>query len=296
MPTSQTNSVSHLLASCFVVALIAPGAASVARAQAQNSASPQQDASPSPASDATPPLAVLLKQYRDIPAAGQSGTPGSEPPSTDRHNLSGVWRPTVGHMILKPESGAREDGLAPYNATGEKIFIRNMAMNLKGTPVASPTIYCWPQGVVYKTGFPATFRNMQSPDRIVQFFVDNDVRTIHMNRPHPKNLKPTYMGDSTGHWEGDTLVVDTIGFNGRPWLDLSASPSSDKLHVVERITKAADGSSYEDVETIDDPGYYTQPFTLKNKYLWNPESKGAEMHCEDNPRWVVVHGLIKYAQ
>jgi hypothetical protein len=86
-------------------------------------------------------------------------------------------------------------------------------------------------------------------------------RTIFMDgRPHPKELVPSYYGHSIGHWESDTLVVDTVGFNESFWLDRYGFPTTDKLHLTERFTRTdSDTIKYE--VTIDDPGAYTAPWT-----------------------------------
>ena len=89
-------------------------------------------------------------------------------------------------------------------------------------------------------------------------------RVVYMDgRPHPTadDLRPTYFGHSVGHWEGDTLVIDSVGFNEKQWL-VGSYPTTEQLHLVERITRAnLKTLSYE--ATIDDPGAYTKPWSLK---------------------------------
>ena len=82
-------------------------------------------------------------------------------------------------------------------------------------------------------------------------------RPIFMDgRPHPKDLDPSYYGHSVGHWEGDTLVIDTIGFNERSWIDFRGLPTTEALHLTERIARP-DFNTLRYEMTIDDPGAYT---------------------------------------
>ena len=98
------------------------------------------------------------------------------------------------------------------------------------------------------------------------------VRRIRMNGSHPQTLEPGYVGDSVGRWEGSTLVVDTLGFNGYAELDARGQPTSPQLHTVERFTPSADGNSIDIEVTIEDPEYYTQPFTIKRSLEEEPGS------------------------
>jgi hypothetical protein len=108
-------------------------------------------------------------------------------------------------------------------------------------------------------------------------------RTIYMDgRPHPKDLNPSYYGHSIGRWEGDTLVVDTVGFNERFWMDRAGSPHTEKLHFVERFTRTDHDTLRYEV-TIEDPGAYTAiwstvPFTL----TWGPDRELFEYVCQQS--------------
>jgi hypothetical protein len=109
-------------------------------------------------------------------------------------------------------------------------------------------------------------------------------RRIRLNSEHPKNLVPGYLGDSIGHWEGNTLVVDTIGFNGNFELDAMAQPTSTKLHTLERITKSADGKRVDIKVTITDPTYYSAPFTIDRAWIATDRRHQLEYDCMENPR------------
>ena len=109
---------------------------------------------------------------------------------------------------------------------------------------------------------------VQTPDRLVILFeYMHTFRSIPLNnRPHPTDMEPAFNGDSTGHWEGDEIVVDTVGLKGPPWtwLDTAGHQHSDALHVIERFRRTPDNIEYE--YTVDDPKMYAQPWTLKRVY------------------------------
>ena len=100
-------------------------------------------------------------------------------------------------------------------------------------------------------------------------------------RGHPKDLEPTYMGHSIGKWEGDTLLVDTIGFNGKTWLDPKGLPTTDALHVTEKIRRV-DHNHLVDDYTIDDPKAYTKPWTVQKVFELKPDWQIQEYVCAEN--------------
>jgi len=120
-----------------------------------------------------------------------------------------------------------------------------------------PRERCWPAGVpayVLEPPFNITIF-VETPKEILMIHQQGaEVRRIHMNVPHTANPKPSWTGESIGHWEGDTLVVDTIGFNARTFIDNYRTPHTDKLHVIERFQLVDNGQTLEDRITVDDPG------------------------------------------
>src|SRR5262249_29515317 len=107
-------------------------------------------------------------------------------------------------------------------------------------------------------------------------------RTIFMDgKPHPKNLEPNYYGHSVGYWEGDTLVVDTTGFNEGFWIDRQGLPSTDKLHMIERFTRT-DLKTMKYEVTIDDPGAYTKTWSAGFLLGWDQGQELFEYVCQDN--------------
>ena len=103
-----------------------------------------------------------------------------------------------------------------------------------------------------------------------------------MNAKHPGKFEPTFMGHSVGHWEGDTLVVDTIGMIKQTQIDEAGTLHSDQLHVVERIRKVQD--TLEVLFTIEDPKAFTKPWTAVRIWKWRPDIRFIEYICEENNR------------
>ncbi len=107
-------------------------------------------------------------------------------------------------------------------------------------------------------------------------------RTIYMDdRPHPANLSPSYRGHSTGRWDGDTLVVDTVGFNEAVWIDNLGMPTTEKLHTIERFTRT-DFTTIRYEITVDDPGAYTATWKSGYYLRWMPGAESFEFVCQDN--------------
>ena len=104
-----------------------------------------------------------------------------------------------------------------------------------------------------------------------------------MAATHPKDLDPTFAGHSVGKWEGDSLVVDTVGFNEKFWLTREGIPLTEHLHLTERFTRLdSDTMKYE--ATIDDPGAYTKTWTGGWLLQWQPNEELYEYVCQDNNR------------
>lgn len=127
------------------------------------------------------------------------------------------------------------------------------------------------------------FEILQSKGRVLMLFeTGNSIRQIWMDgRGHPADLDPSWMGHAIGHWEGDTLVVDTVGMTDKSWLDTAGHPHSDALHVVERIRRV-DHDNLENTLTFDDPKTYTRPWTSRIIYKLRPDwSLREDIACED---------------
>ena len=123
---------------------------------------------------------------------------------------------------------------------------------------------------------------LQSPREVTMVFSGNDeVRHIPLGVPHSANRKPSWYGDSVGHYEGDTLVVDTIGFNDKTFLDNYRTPHTDQLHVTERWHLIESGAKLEINLTIDDPGTFNEPWQALRQYD-RVRREYSEDRCSEN--------------
>jgi hypothetical protein len=149
--------------------------------------------------------------------------------------------------------------------------------------IDDPNALCLPPGPTRAATqglFPIQF--VQTPTQIVVLYEYMNVfRTIPLNTKHPDDVTPTYMGDSVGHWEGDTLVVDVIGFNDRTWLQGTGTFHTEALHVTERFTRIdQDQINYE--ATMEDPNVFTRPWTIRSTIMRRDGTRVREAVCAEN--------------
>jgi hypothetical protein len=201
-------------------------------------------------------------------------------PSPDPRNISGIWFGTGYYepslVLFRPMEG----GDPPYTPAGLALATRRLAADKAGHPIH--------HGVCIVNGFPlaangAPFQVIQTPGRIYSVAeADHDARIVYMDRDHPAHVTPTYRGDSVGHWEGDTLVIDTIGFRPDIWLDSKGTPASGDLHVIEHLKKTNNGKVLDAVITLIDPVNYTHPWSIHRRFLWRPAEHIGEEICEES--------------
>ncbi|HEY8519705.1 MAG TPA: hypothetical protein VIN61_06470 [Gammaproteobacteria bacterium] len=196
-----------------------------------------------------------------------------------RVDLQGVWMPDDNRYIADLAVDLGDDNV-PYQPWARRLFDeRKDGSHSREDPDA----HCLPQGVP-KLGFVSyPWKLIETPSSIVilyetftfwrQIFTDG--------RKVDPNAKPAWMGYSTGRWEGDTLVVETTGFNGKAWLDQLGRPTTDKLRVIERFTRTHFGHMRIDV-TIDDPGAYTAPWSASQVVHLRPGWEPLEFICLEN--------------
>jgi hypothetical protein len=138
--------------------------------------------------------------------------------------------------------------------------------------------FCDPPGITRIYMYPWEFTMIQTPKVVYILYEFTRVwRSIAMDQEHPKDPDATWMGDSIGRYEGDTLVIDTIGLNDKTWLDHTGHPHSEALHVIERLRRV-DHNTLELAVTIDDPKAYTKSFSGK-KYFEATSSPMGEAIC-----------------
>jgi hypothetical protein len=231
---------------------------------------------------------VAFGQMADQPRLAQSEKP-TDQKANPPHNLSGSWgaRPPVGDAPDE-DGGWWNYSLRPKELSmtllGEAKFKANKASfgPYKVENPNDPAYGCFPPGVpqVYAS-MAAGMQIIEKPGRTLMLF-GNNVRQIYTDgRQHPKDLHPLWMGHSIGSWEGDTFVVDTVGFSDRTWIDRMGHPHSDALHLVERFHRVA----YNTLElemTIDDPKIYTAPWTAQKNFRLRPSAmRAGGGTCED---------------
>jgi hypothetical protein len=155
-----------------------------------------------------------------------------------------------------------------------------------------PHTRCKPSGGPRQFITPGGVEFVDAPDLPTVYIIDQagpaTFHVIYMDgRPHPKTLTPSYYGHSVGHWEGDTLVVDTVGFNERFWMERQGAPHTDQLHLIERFTRI-DSANIKIEVTIDDPGAYTRTWTTGFFMRWVPDDETIEYICQANNRAAVM--------
>jgi hypothetical protein len=149
----------------------------------------------------------------------------------------------------------------------------------------SPSIRCLPLGVPRAELIAFPFKIVQTPGLIVMMYeIDNTRRQIYTDgRKLPDDPSPAWLGYSVGHWDGETLVVDSAGFNDKVWIDGAGHPISESLRIQERFRRRDFG--HMDLQiTIDDPKMYTKPFTFKVAQLLLPDSDILENFCAENEK------------
>ena len=154
---------------------------------------------------------------------------------------------------------------------------------LKGKIAYTPGSSCKPWGIpaLMLSGGPFYF--VQTPKQVMMIESgDRLTRHIYMNVAHSANPKPSWYGESIGHYEGDTLVVDTIGLNDKTFVDNYRTPHTTQLHVVERFTLGDGGKTLEAAITVDDPGAFTMPWSAVQRWRRRDGRAVVEVVCAEN--------------
>jgi hypothetical protein len=142
--------------------------------------------------------------------------------------------------------------------------------------------YCLPGGVPVFMALPGPFYVLQTSGKVVFLEEQNhEVRTVYLNVPHSADVKPSWYGESVGRYEGDTLVVDTIGLNSKTTVDLFRTPHTEKLHVVERWHLIENGNMLEVNITVDDPDTFYWPWQTYQRYQ-RGQRPMTEFACAEN--------------
>lgn len=214
-----------------------------------------------------------------------------------RPDLSGVWladaepapqeigplieagQPLPRHMInVAADIPPEEVPIQPWAA---ELLTQRLQGGGKDDPIAN----CKPTGLPLLNTLPVPLKIVQTPTLVIVLYEENTVfRQIFLDGREPvEDPVPQALGYSTGRWEGNDLVVDTIGFSDRHWLDVMGHPLTERLHLIERFRRP-DAGHLEIETTIDDPGAYTKPFTYTVKLTLLPDGELIEYFCTDNEK------------
>jgi hypothetical protein len=231
--------------------------------------------------------ATLSAQWDSYPFKNVPRTPDGKvdlkapPPRTadGKIDLSGFWMPTnpVKHLLnLAADLPA---GSVPLQPWAEAVYKERIETNGKD----HPGVRCWPSGIPEKLNIPDGLKLIQTPD--VMIFL-HESRTIYRQvftdgRPLPKDPQPAWMGYSVGRWDRDTFIIETIGQNGKTWLDMRGLPGTEALKTTERYTRPTVGRILIDL-TIDDPKAYTKPWNVQLSWSLQPDIELIESICEEN--------------
>jgi hypothetical protein len=226
-----------------------------------------------------------------VPAAGQRGGGKGAPKVSrpvepaprwpDGHVNLGSSPGHKGYWELRPGFGPRPTNV-PFLPWAKEVYAYREKSQVAARP---PYIDCKANPGPEFLLAPG-FDIVEAPELKSVFIMNiagpHSWRVIHMDRSdHLKDLRPTYLGDSIGKWDGDTLVVDTVGFNDKTWVDRAGHPHSTDMHLVERIHRVDKNTLTDDI-SIEDPKAYTKPWGGQITFQLHPTWNITEMVCEDN--------------
>jgi hypothetical protein len=212
-----------------------------------------------------------------LPALGQ-GNP-------QQRDISGIWQ----SVKYSPKLELAGGGDIPYNDKGKDLYARNVAGLKDGSIKDEARHLCVPDGIPRILGNPYPFKIIQTPGQTTFAYELNRVlRVVVMDKPqesaHDLEVLPYYSGHSVGRWEGDTLVIETAGFNEKTFLDATGAPHSDQMTTVERIRKINGGKQLEDVVTVTDPELLTKPLSARFVYDPRPQLRLQDYVCGEPHR------------
>lgn len=214
-------------------------------------------------------LLAILALLPAVPAAAQAPVPAA-------HDLTGMWEAErfffkVDNPPLLPAAKAMVDGYAQKMKAGQIIY--------------TGWTSCRPGAANAMVMTMNTIAILQTPDEITLLYEEPRMnRRIRLSADHPPKIEPSYLGDSVGHWEGDTLVVDTVGYNGQFELDTFALPTGTRMHTIERFTPSADHKRIAIEITFEDPEFYSAPFSVERAWKASAKHHQFDYDCSENPR------------
>ena len=228
----------------------------------------------------------LCAQWLGLRTAGIPRTADGKPNLTapaprtpdGKPDFSGLWQPEINPYRFDVIQDLKDEGI--FRPAAEAIFMERVADFRRDDPVTN----CLPGGPSEMLN--ATYRIIQSPSVVALLFESGTgrYRQIYMDgRGQPKDPNPSWLGYSVGHWEGDTFVVESAGFNDRTWLDRAGHPHSEKLRVTERFRRVDFGHMQFQI-TFDDPETLTKPLSLSLAVNYRADTDMLENVCNESNR------------
>jgi hypothetical protein len=204
--------------------------------------------------------------------------------AADTPDLSGIYWATEYHPKIQLVGG----GDLPLTAKGKAAYEKNMAGLKDGSIVDSARKLCVPDGLPRVLANPYPFEIINGPpgQTTIIYELSHQVRAIGMDKPLPEEeliAFPAFNGHSVGHFEGDTLVIETAGFNEKTFIDATGAPHTDEMRVLERIRKVSP-TRLEDVVTIHDPDYYTRDWQSRFVYTLRNDLRIEDYVCGEPHR------------
>ena len=193
-------------------------------------------------------------------------------------DLSGIWDADRTYLVnLAKDLKPGDVQMLPW---AEAVY-KERAAGLHAHE--EPDANCLPQGVPKIDAAPVPWKIVQMPNEVVILYeAFTQFRQIHLDgRKLPQDPNPTWLGYSVGHWDGDTLVVESSGFNGKAWIDQSGHPATEKLRVTEKFRRKDFGHLEIEI-TVDDPGAYAKPWTATEKPTLAVDTELLEFVCAEN--------------
>ena len=234
--------------------------------------------------------ASLRAQWLDLPTPGIPRTADGKPdlnapaPRTadGKPDLSGLWQPEQNGYSGNLIRDVKDEAI--FRPEAEAIYRERMAKFSQD----SPHSHCLPEGPhqIFGTGGPdhSLYRIMQSPSVVALLFEGGGFRQVFLDgRKLPKDPNPTWNGYSIGHWENDTLVVESAGFNDLSWLDEAGHPHSEDLRITERFRRVDFGHMQFQI-TFDDPKVLVEPLTLSLGFRYAADTEMLEYICNEGER------------
>jgi hypothetical protein len=229
--------------------------------------------------------ATLAAQWLDHPtpgiprtADGKANLSAPAPKTPDgKPDLSGIWTMNAGKYTANITADLKPGEIPPWAEALYKERRENLGKD-------SPTAVCLPMGPVINLIPVAMNKIIQTPGLIAVLYEDLTYRQVFMDdRALPKAPNPSFMGYSVGHWEGETLVIESTGFNDRTWLDFGGHPHSEELRITERIRRR-DFGHLDIEETLADSKIYAKPWTITIHGDLITDTEMLEYVCAENEK------------